>query len=652
MSKKGTDPEKADTFDTASGTTAVKTREKTWRQGTSPSLSTDQLLRHPLLLLAVLVLLGVCLAGLLIGRAAERERGQMLAAIHGRADSLAWALEGSARFLDRGGPGNGALTRLVEEVARQPGVAWIAITDSAGRILADSNPELVGSLLYTPGELRSLAPGSLTQGRFSPDDPTIYEAWRFFAPARLRGVHKRHGAPLVPDATGEHCVFVALDVTGMEDRLEEYVLHLWLVAGLVLVAVLVIVALGVLFRRYRSSRRLLADVEALTTQVIRNYPAGLLVLDTTVKVRLCNDRARALLGMEPPEQTPPGQDVSATPVAQIAGTGVDWPALMAELDDGPQILERELELWRPEGTPLPVCLTATRLTDSDGETLGYLFALRDLGEIRTLQRRLRQHEHLSALGNLAAGLAHEIRNPLSSIRGYATYLTERLCGDPLGHATGQLLIEETERLNRVFADLLSLARPRDLAPAPVSLGAILSRVVAVATPDATEKGVHLRLSLPQGAADEAEVDADRLIQAVLNLVINAIQATEAGGEVEVALDRKGIPEDEEGAAPDPAGGGESGSWRIRVRDTGCGMSASTAAQIFTPYFSTKASGTGLGLSIARQIVEQHGGIISASSLPGCGTTMTILLPAADGDVNWGDRRRARHEGEVVYSGGR
>lgn len=611
VSKKVTDPEKADTFDTAGGSAPRPGP----RRGAPvlPSPSSPPPFRQQLLLLGGLALAGLCIAVLVITRAVEREREQMLAAIHGRADSLVWALEGSARFLDPGPHGNGMLARLAEEVARQPGVAWIAITDGAGRILADSNPELAGSVLYTPEELRCLAPGSLTQGRFSPDDPSIYETWRLFAPGRLRGVHgRRAGAPPGPETAAGRCIFVALDVTGMEERLEEYVLHLWFMAGLVLVAALAVAALGLLFQRYRSSRRRLADAEALAAQVVRNYPAGLVVLDTAGEVRLCNARARALLGMDAADAAP------ASMTARLAGTGLDWPALMAELDGGVRLLEREMELWRPQGAPLPVQLTAARLSGSGREPLGYLFALRDLGEIRSLQRQLRQHERLSALGNLAAGLAHEIRNPLSSIRGYATYLTERLRGDPLGHATGQTLIEETERLNRVLSDLLSLARPRDLARAPVSLGAVLSRVVAVATPDASEKGVRLRLSLPEGGADTAEVDADRLMQAVLNLVINAIQATDAGGEVEVALAR--------GRGQEPA----QDCWRISVRDTGCGMSAATAAQIFTPYFSTKADGTGLGLSIARQIVEQHGGEISAGSLPGRGTTMTILLPDGNG----------------------
>lgn len=617
VSKKVTDSGKADTFDPQGPPRGEAVQERPQRlAGARPLL-------RPLFLLACIAVAGACVAALLIGRVVERERAQMLAAIHGRADSLVWALEGSARFLDGGHAGAGGLARLVAEVARQPGVAWIAITDAAGRILADSNPELTGAALYTPEEMRRLAPASVTRGRFSPDDPSIYETWRIFAPARLRGAPGRHGRAghSRTDGEGLRCVFVALDVTGMEEHLADLALQLWIVAGIVLVAAEAVTALVLLFRRYRSSRRLLADAQALAAQVVRNYPAGLLVLDRAGTVRLANARARALLGMKGDMQV--GMEGAAASVPGPAAAGLDLAAIMAELADGASLISRELELWRPKGDPVPVELTAAPLYGSGGEggeVAGYLFALRDMGEIRSLERKLRQHERLSALGKLAAGLAHEIRNPLSSVRGYATYLTERLKDDPLGHATGQLLIEETARLDRVLSDLLGLARPRDLAPAPVHLGGLLSRVVAVAAPDAAEKGVRLSARLPEDGDDVGSVDADRLMQAVLNLVINAIQATDAGGEVEVALEA--VPK----AAA--AGAGTAPGWRIRVRDTGCGMAQETAAQIFTPYFTTRATGTGLGLAIARQIVEQHGGAISVSTLPGHGTTMTIELPGA------------------------
>lgn len=577
------------------------------------------------ILLPALALLGMALATLLIARATEREREQMLAAMQGRADSLIWALEGGARFFG-GRHGQPRLADLVAEVARQPGVAWIALTDAEGRILADSNAALVGSVLYSPDELRLLAPGSVPRGRFSPDEPGIYETWKAFAPGRLHG--RRHGeAP-----QEQRCIFVALDATGFAERLSSYALGLALMAGVLILACLAFTALLVLAGRYRSSRRQLADAQALAAQVVREYPAGLVVLDNAGRALLCNARARAMLGMSAGRGS--GQMSGRTGSARMSGrvaapareaslrgsesagqesvglesVGLDWAALMAELDAAEgTVLERELALWRPGHDPLPVQLTASRLRDGSGRPSGYLFALRDLGQIRRLERELRRHERLSALGNLAAGLAHEIRNPLSSIRGYATYLADRLDADPLGHAAALTLMEETERLNRVLSDLLGLARPRSLNRERASLARLLERAVRVAMPDADARQVRLSFTAPPGDA-LCDVDADRLMQAVLNLVINAIQATEAGGTVTLALGR------------------DAGGWHISVRDTGAGMTAPVLGQVFTPYYTTKAGGTGLGLSISRQIVEQHGGTITASSVPGKGTTMTIVLP--------------------------
>ena len=317
--------------------------------------------------------------------------------------------------------------------------------------------------------------------------------------------------------------------------------------------------------------------------------------------------------------------LSAAKVAGYAGFNATMPhkldlvPLMDELDAGKVIPERDADLFRSKANPLPVSLSAAKIIGSEGAFLGYLFILRDLGEIRRLQKQLRQSERLSALGNLAAGVAHEIRNPLSSIKGYATYLTEKLKNDKMAYATGNILIQETERLNRVMSDLLSVAKPLDLRLQSVRIENVLEQAVRVISSDAEEKGVAVHLRLPRpgdGPQGEVRLDPDRLIQALLNLLVNAVQATEPGGSIEVALE-SGRAQAADGAF-----------WSISISDTGCGMSAQTVAQLFTPYFTTKASGTGLGLVLTQQIVERHGGEIKVFSQPGKGSTFTILLPQA------------------------
>ena len=185
----------------------------------------------------------------------------------------------------------------------------------------------------------------------------------------------------------------------------------------------------------------------------------------------------------------------------------------------------------------------------------------------------------------------------------------------MAYATGHILIQETERLNRVVSDLLSVAKPLELRRQPARIETVLEQALRIITPDAEAKGLSVRLHLPQEDAFSGQhilLDADRLMQALLNLLVNAVQATDSGGNIQVVLEN--IAQD-----------GGSHFLAVSVTDTGCGMSAQTVAKLFTPYFTTKASGTGLGLTLAQQIVEQHGGEMKVFSRPGEGATFTILL---------------------------
>ena len=573
--------------------------------------------------LAGLALAGICATAMMVARGAEQEKRQLLDNMQGRADVLIWALEGSARSF--GHMRQNPMLNLVAEVARQPGVAYIALVDADGRILLHSDPALAGALLYDSETLRGLRVSDSSQSRFVPGDPDLFETYKTFTPSRPRaggmGHMRRHMAggghamPWANPAEGQ-AVFVGLDASHFAERLHEYVFHLSVIAGLVTLAVLGGVVLLFYIQNYRFSRRMLEDTRALAAQVIDSLPAALVVTDPHGRISLSNRHGLEMLGLSGREKEP---------LSLHDAPSLNWQALMDELDAGAVILERDMDLFRSRAKPLPVSLSAAKIIGSEQSFLGYLFILRDLGEIRRLQKQLRQSERLSALGNLAAGVAHEIRNPLSSIKGYATYMTEKLKNDKMAYDTGHILIQETERLNRVMSDLLSVARPLELRLKPVRVEGVLRQAARLLAPDAEEKGVavHLRLP-PPGVFPEQGIplDADRLMQALLNLLVNAVQATASGGDIEIRLE----------SARDRAGksapGGGDDFWSISISDTGCGMPAQTVAQLFTPYFTTKASGVGLGLVISQRIVEQHGGEIKVFSRPGKGTTFTILLPAA------------------------
>ncbi|GLI39509.1 sensor histidine kinase [Geobacter hydrogenophilus] len=233
--------------------------------------------------------------------------------------------------------------------------------------------------------------------------------------------------------------------------------------------------------------------------------------------------------------------------------------------------------------------------------------------IITIEEQLRRAEKLSTLGEMAAVLAHEIRNPLGSIRGTAEILKDDYRpGDPK-HEFIEIQIKETERLNRVVEDFLHMARPQpaDMKPCPVQEE--LETIVTLVSNDARERNIKLVMQ-PPPVPVIIRADGEKLRQAFLNIIINAMQATKPGGSVIIATKTY-----------------QDGLCEIQFRDTGPGMDEETRKRIFEPFFTTKPDGTGLGLAITKKIIESHGGTLLVESETGRGTTVFVRLPQQTGE---------------------
>ena len=228
-----------------------------------------------------------------------------------------------------------------------------------------------------------------------------------------------------------------------------------------------------------------------------------------------------------------------------------------------------------------------------------------------LQQQLRRSERLNALGNLAAGVAHEIRNPLSSIKGFATFLLGRMEKENDADAAN-MLIQEVDRLNRVVSGLLEFARPDGIRLAPTALAPVLEHALSLCASDAANKDIAVRIA-PAPDLPLIAADADSLTQALLNLFLNAIQAMDTGGALNIS------------ACRDQA----TGKILLRIADTGKGIEPEALPAIFDPYVTGRASGTGLGLAIVHRIVEQHGGEIRVESEPDKGSAFSLYLPTAE-----------------------
>ncbi len=235
------------------------------------------------------------------------------------------------------------------------------------------------------------------------------------------------------------------------------------------------------------------------------------------------------------------------------------------------------------------------------------------GELQDNFERMKRAERLYALGQLSAGLAHEIRNPLASIEGAAAVLLREPASPERRTEFLQIIQKECQRLNRLLTSFLNFARPRAPEFATVRVEQILDSVIALAEHAVRRDHIALRKQI-SGDLTEFECDSEQLTQVLLNLTINAIQAMPDGGEILLSASRNGA------------------NAVIQVQDQGTGISEENLEKIFDPFFTTKESGTGLGLSVAHQIAARQGGVLTAAKNPGEGMTFSLELPLSSNRV--------------------
>lgn len=275
--------------------------------------------------------------------------------------------------------------------------------------------------------------------------------------------------------------------------------------------------------------------------------------------------------------------------------------------------------WRRQA---PVSLAVSPLHDQQGRCLGSILLLRDLTRRRELEEDLKRSDRLAMLGTLAAGLAHEIKNPLGGIKGAAQLLRRSTAHDPsLTEYTG-IMIREVDRVNLLIEQLLHLSRPVSLSLVPLNIHELLDDLLLLEKETFQEEKIILRKnfdpSLPPILGDRAQ-----LTQVFLNLIKNAVEAMKGQGCLTVATR---IETDfhirEEGR--------ERGTfiW-VDISDQGSGIKEENLGHIFSPFFTTKSNGTGLGLAISYRIVKEHGGLIRVESREGQGTTFRVSLRVAD-----------------------
>ncbi len=344
---------------------------------------------------------------------------------------------------------------------------------------------------------------------------------------------------------------------------------------------------------------------------------GVLVLDVHGHVELVNSEASRIL--ETSASTARG-----TPVELIVGAEHAIAKLARSvLDSGRTAIESEHRIDRRYESPLVIDVAASPLFDEDdGSVNGVVLALRDRTIQHALEEVVNQRERLSAFGRIAAGIAHEVKNPLGGIRGAAEILASRAAdGKTLDAA--ELIVSEVDRITNLVDDLMVFARGDELRIAPLNIHRVIDGVLDLLAMDPISHGVEVARAYDPSIPDVLG-DRDRLNQVLLNLVRNGLQALEAAGREDGRLQiATRVVFDQRLADPT---GERVPTLQVEISDNGPGMTPEVLAQVATPFFTTRAAGTGLGLAVSRHWVSRHGGSLRFESEPGSGTTARVALP--------------------------
>jgi two-component system sensor histidine kinase HydH len=273
----------------------------------------------------------------------------------------------------------------------------------------------------------------------------------------------------------------------------------------------------------------------------------------------------------------------------------------------------ELQHWEmvsvnDSGVEQSLHLTKVNIKEEGQTTGGLMLLVQDLSQIRELEEQLQRAERDAVVGRMAAGVAHELRNPLSSVKGLALLLKSKFGEDLSSQQTADLMVEQVERLNRSISELLDYARPGMVTKTTLHIDELLAKAVMLIRTDAETQNILVEENYGCGAT-LMEGDQDKLTQLFLNLCLNGIQAIGEGGKLSISTDCS------------------AGDIIIEIADNGCGISPEVLDKVFEPYFTTKHGGTGLGLAMSARIIHDHNGSISLTSVENEGTTITIKLPA-------------------------
>ncbi|MGI9536604.1 MAG: two-component system sensor histidine kinase NtrB, partial [Desulfocapsaceae bacterium] len=516
-----------------------------------------------------------------------------------------------------------SISQSIENSVEHPGLLALYLVDNRGVIRTHSNSERVGSQVDDPTRLLLDRQKKDKQRKISAivrgagkDHPVFLMAMSFL-PAGLNDAgaqfnrgrmgRMRSGQPPIPPEQLERMSELAdtslalvaeLSLETYQQAVKKQILQI-----VILSVILLLVGAGgllslVLIQTYKGSQKRLRSIRSFTDTLVSSLPIGLIATSSDGLIRTCNPSAVQMLNLK---------DQSCVGMALADVLDQNMSELLAQREN------EELHHWEMAsadefGEEKSLHLTKVNIKEGAQATGGLMLLVQDLSQIRELEEQLQRAERDAVVGRMAAGVAHELRNPLSSVKGLALLLKSKFVEDPTSQQTADLMVEQVERLNRSISELLDYARPGMVTKASLHIDELLAKSLMLVRTDAETQNIVVEESYGCGSKT-MEGDQDKLTQLFLNLYLNAIQAMSEGGKLTILTDCSG---------PDIT---------IEISDSGCGIPSEILDKVFEPYFTNKHEGTGLGLAMSARIVHDHNGTISLKSVEQEGTTITIKLPS-------------------------
>ncbi len=550
------------------------------------------------------------LIGISTYRNLDRQKSMALSFLHRQGEGLILSLEASVRTgMKTLMWQEVSLGSLLQETAKSRDIAYVYIIDEHGTIVHHSDPLKAEAIVDWKPHITQEDQVD-TRIKTLPDSSQIYELAKFFSPMYEPTMLHHRNSQMGLDSghlANSHSHRGDTIILGMKMTAYEQARHADVQHAFIMAAIILILGSGALFfifviQNYYLVNKTLKQTKDYTREVVANMANGLISIDSKGKIVSFNLLGLELLGIE--ESEAQGMDLRALIDFEISG-------IQSTLIECIPVLDFEIYHPRQAGEMVSLALSATPIKDEKGGCDGAVIVLRDFREIKLLQEKIKRSEKLAAIGELAASVAHEIRNPLSSIRGFAQFLRHSLKDKPQEKEYAETMVTEVDRINRVVTDLLTFARPMTVEISPTDITELIEHSVRLVEADALTRDVNIQMKISD--LTKLPLDANQITQALLNLLLNALQALPPKGNIEI------------GAELDAS----DSRFHLWVKDDGPGIPNTHIEKIFEPFYTTHQKGTGLGLAIVHKIAENHNGEIRVNSPPkgmtrGC--CFSIIIP--------------------------